>query len=84
MKERRAIFAVLDYQCLRPERHHRACGLDKVFIGGQHLRLGFVDEQNVQAFEDFEQRRAMILNPVVHGVAGGELHIGQGIADSFL
>jgi hypothetical protein len=69
---------------LGPHRHDGARGLHKVVVAGQHARFGVVDEQNVEAFEHFEQRRLVILDPVIHGVAGDQLHAGHGLAHAAL
>ena len=68
----------------RAESHDGARGLHEVVVAGEHARFGVVDEQDVEALENFEQRGAMVLDPVVHGVAGDELDVGHGFADAAL
>ena len=40
---------------------------------GEQARLAVVDQQEVPLLERFQQRRAEIVDPVIHGVAAGEL-----------
>ncbi len=84
MEERRAVLAVLDDQRARAESHDGARGLHEVVVAGQHARFSVVDEQNVEALENFKQGRAMVLDPVIHGVAGDELDAGHGLAHAAL
>ena len=45
----------------------------RLVLRGEHAGFSVVDEEYVEALEHFEQRGAMILDPVIHGVAGDEL-----------
>ena len=51
--KRRPKFAVLDHQRLRPQSQHRARRLQQVAVASQHFRFGIVDEQNIQALQNF-------------------------------
>ena len=61
-----------------------ARGLHQIRVAGEHACLGVVDEQNVEALEHFEQRGLVILDPVIHGVAGDQLCVGHGFAHAAL
>jgi hypothetical protein len=69
---------------MRAESDDGARGLHEVVVAGEHASLGVVDEQNVEALENFKQGRAMVLDPVIHGVAGNELDVGHGLAHAAL
>ena len=75
---------MLDDQDARAESHDSARGLNEVVVAGEHARFSVVDEEDVEALENFEQRGAMVLDPVVHGVAGDELDAGHGFAHAAL
>ncbi len=75
---------MLDDQRARAESHDGACSLHEIIVAGQHARFSVVDEQNIQAFENFKQGGAMILDPVIHGVAGDEFHTGHCFAHAVL
>ena len=64
---------MLDNQRVGAEGDDGARSLHEIVVAGQHADFGVVDEQHVEAFENFKQGRAMVLDPVVHGVAGDEL-----------
>ncbi len=67
-----------------PRLEHGARGLHEVGVAGEHACLGVVDEQDVEALEHFKQRGLVVLDPVVHGVAGDELRVGHGFAHAAL
>ena len=75
-----AVFAVLDDQHARAQAQHGARCLHEIGVAGEHACLGVVDEQDVEALEDLEQRRLVVLDPVIHGVAGDKLRVGRGFA----
>ncbi len=84
MEQRRAVLAVLDDQRARAESHDGARSLHEIVVAGQHARFSVVDEQNIETLENFEQRGAMVLDPVIHGVAGDELDAWHGFAHAAL
>ncbi len=68
----------------RTKPENSARGLQEVVVAGQHTGFGVVDEQHVETLEDLKQRGAMVLDPIIHGVAGNELDAGHGLAHAAL
>ena len=58
VEERGAVFAVLDDEHARAHLEDGARGLHEIGIAGEHAGFGVVDEEDVEALQDFEQRGA--------------------------
>ena len=68
-----AVFAALDDQRVRPHVHDLGGGAAQVVLARKQAGFAVVDQQEVPLLEGFEQGRAEIVDPVIHGVAAGEL-----------
>src|SRR5208283_903622 len=79
-----AVLAVLDDEKTRAEVHHGAGGLHEVGIARNRACLSVIDEQDVEALEHFKQCGLVVLDPVIHGVAGNEFCVGRGLANAAL
>jgi hypothetical protein len=68
-----AILAALHHQCARPHVQNAGGGAPQVVLAGEHARLAVVDQQEVPIAHGLQQFRAIVANPVIHGVAAREL-----------
>src|SRR5271156_1595422 len=69
MKKNSAVLAALDDQCARPHLVDLGGGALQIVSLGQHARLGIVNEQEVPVADGIKQLLAVVLDPVIHGVA---------------
>ena len=73
----RAVFTMLDDQSLRSHGENLLRRSRQIGFTGQHLGLAVVDHENVDQAQSFAQLRIGAADPVVHGVAAGQLSAGQ-------
>src|ERR1035437_7402472 len=70
-----AVLAALDYQRVRTHVHNFGGGAAQVVLARKQAGFAVVDQQEVPLPESFQQRRAEIVDPAIHGVAAGELDV---------
>ena len=66
------VLAALDDQGTRPHAMDGRRGPAQVVLAGEHTGFGIVDEQEIPLGDGCQQLVAVVLDPVVHGVAAGE------------
>ena len=66
---------MLHDQALRAHGQNLLRGTDQVGVPGQQLGFAIVDQQSIQTFQNSGQILAMIVDPVIHGVAADQLYL---------
>ncbi len=66
----------------RAHLHHGASGKNKVVVACEHARFCVVDEEDVEPLQDFKERGLVVLDPVIHGVAGYKFGLRRGFTNS--
>src|ERR1035438_8542558 len=79
-----AVLAALDDQRVRAHGHDLGGGAAQVVFARKQAGFAIVDQQEVPLLEGFEQRRAEVVDPVIHGVAAGELDVAHLVAHAAL
>src|ERR1017187_1942217 len=74
-EQNRAILTALNHQSMRTHFHNPGGGAAQVVFVREQTGFAIVDQQEIPLLEGFEQSRAEIVDPVVHGVPAGELDI---------
>src|SRR5450759_2492076 len=72
-----AVLAALDHQRVRAHVHNLGGGAAQVVFARKQAGFAVVDQQEVPLLESFQQRRAEIVDPVIHRVAAGELDVAH-------
>ena len=68
---------MLDHQRLWPGRQDLCRCAQQIVITGQHLGLAIVDQQRIEPRQYPVKVLAMVVDPVIHGVAANHLHVGH-------
>src|ERR1022692_3053704 len=72
-----AVFAALDDERVRTHFHDYGRGTPQIVFAGKLASLAIVDQQEVPLLQGLQQARAEIVDPVIHGVAAGELNVAH-------
>src|ERR1035437_5491045 len=72
-----AVLAALNDQRVRTHVHNFGGGAARVVLAGKQAGFAVVDQQEVPLLERFQQSRAEIVDPVIHGVAASELDVAH-------
>src|ERR1035437_4534732 len=79
-----AVLATIDHQRVRTHLHDLGGGAAQVVFAREQAGFAVVAQQEVPLLQSLEQRRTEIVDPVVHGVAAGELDIAHLVAHTAL
>src|SRR5258708_5265631 len=80
----RAIFTMLDDQCLRAHGKNFLGCSRQIRFPRKHLHFAIIDQQYVYQLKSFNKIIPESLDPVIHSVAASKAHIFQLVADSRL
>src|SRR5665213_2287380 len=83
-EEHGAELAALDHQSVRAHFQNLRGGLAQVVFTRQHARFVIVDQQEIPVLDGFEQFRAEIADPEIHGVAASQAQVLHLRADAAL